>query len=87
MKAQILHAAATSINFVGSGVTATAATNAVTVTIPDAFVIEDVQYSGSSSKGDALYISGPAHGSGRPTVGIADATAQQLVMKNTQWLD
>ncbi len=70
-------AAATSINFVGSGVTATAATNAVTVTIPDAFVIEDVQYSVSVAKGDALYISGPAHGSGRPTVGIADATAQQ----------
>ncbi len=70
-------AAATSINFVGSGVTATAATNAVTVTIPDAFVIEDVQYSVAVAKGDALYISGPAHGSGRPTVGIADATAQQ----------
>ena len=69
--------AATSINFVGSGVTATAATNAVTVTIPDAFVIEDVQYSVAVAKGDALYISGPAHGSGRPTVGIADATAQQ----------
>ena len=70
-------AAATSINFVGSGVTATAATNAVTVTIPDAFVIEDVQYSEQVTKGDALYISGQAHGSGRPTVGIADATAQQ----------
>ena len=70
-------AAATSINFVGSGVTATAANNAVTVTIPDAFVIEDVQYSVAVTKGDALYISGPAHGSGRPTVGIADATAQQ----------
>jgi len=70
-------AAAASINFVGSGVTATAATNAVTVTIPDAFVIEDVQYSVAVNKGDALYISGPAHGSGRPTVGIADATAQQ----------
>jgi hypothetical protein len=70
-------AAATSINFVGSGVTATAATNAVTVTIPDAFVIEDVQYSVAVAKGDALYISGQAHGSGRPTVGIADATAQQ----------
>ena len=70
-------AAATSINFVGSGVTATAANNAVTVTIPDAFVIEDVQYSVAVAKGDALYISGPAHGSGRPTVGIADATAQQ----------
>ncbi len=70
-------AAATSINFVGSGVVATAATNAVTVTIPDAFVIEDVQYSVAVAKGDALYISGPAHGSGRPTVGIADATAQQ----------
>ena len=69
-----LTSAATKINFTGSGVTATNSSGDVTVNIPDAFVIEDVQLASAVSKGDALYISGPAHGSGRPTVDIADAT-------------
>ena len=69
-----LTSAATKINFTGSGVTATNSSGDVTVNIPDAFVIEDVQLASAVSKGDALYISGPAHGSGRPTVNIADAT-------------
>ena len=36
-------------------------------------VIEDVQFASAVIKGTAVYISGPAHGSGRPTVDIADA--------------
>ena len=67
-------AAADKINFTGVGVTASAVGNDVTVNIPDAYVIEDVQLASAVSKGTALYISGPAHGSGRPTVDIADAT-------------
>ena len=67
-------AAADKINFTGVGVTASAAGNDVTVNIPDASVVEDIQLASAVSKGTALYISGPAHGSGRPTVDIADAT-------------
>ena len=69
-----LTTSASSINFTGVGVTATTVGNDVTVDIPDAYVIEDVQLASAVSKGTALYISGPAHGSGRPTVDIADAT-------------
>ena len=69
-----LTTSASSINFTGVGVTATAVGNDVTVDIPDAYVIEDVQLASAVSKGTALYISGPAHGSGRVTVDIADAT-------------
>jgi len=69
-----LTTSASSINFTGVGVTATTVGNDVTVNIPDAHVIEDVQLASAVSKGTALYISGPAHGSGRPTVDIADAT-------------
>lgn len=36
-------------------------------------IIEDVQFASAVIKGTAVYISGPAHGSGRPTVDIADA--------------
>ena len=36
-------------------------------------VIEDVQFDSNVTKGTAVYISGPAHGSGRPRVDIADA--------------
>jgi len=69
-----LTTSASSINFTGVGVTATTVGDDVTVNIPDAYVIEDVQLASAVSKGTALYISGPAHGSGRPTVDIADAT-------------
>ena len=69
-----LTTSASSINFTGVGVTATTVGNDVTVDIPDAYVIEDVQLASAVSKGTALYISGPAHGSGRVTVDIADAT-------------
>lgn len=69
-----LTTSASSINFTGVGVTATTAGNDVTVNIPDAYVIEDIQLASAVSKGTALYISGPAHGSGRVTVDIADAT-------------
>lgn len=67
-------ATADKINFTGVGVTASAVGNDITVNIPDQFVIEDIQLASAVSKGTALYISGPAHGSGRPTVDIADAT-------------
>lgn len=67
-------AAADKINFTGVGVTASAVGNDVTVNVPDAYVIEDVQLASAVSKGTALYVSGPAHGSGRVTVDIADAT-------------
>ena len=67
-------AAADKINFTGVGVTASAVGNDVTVNIPDAYVVEDIQLASAVSKGTALYVSGPAHGSGRPTVDIADAT-------------
>ena len=69
-----LTTSASSINFTGVGVTATTVGDDVTVNIPDAYVIEDVQLASAVSKGTALYISGPAHGSGRPTVDIADST-------------
>lgn len=69
-----LTTSASSINFTGVGVTATTVGDDVTVNIPDAYVIEDIQLASAVSKGTALYISGPAHGSGRPTVDIADAT-------------
>jgi len=69
-----LTTSASSINFTGVGVTATTVGNDVTVNIPDAYVIEDIQLASAVSKGTALYVSGPAHGSGRVTVDIADAT-------------
>jgi len=64
------------INFIGSGVVATANGNEVTINIPDAYIIEDVRISEQVLKGDALYISGQAHGNnpGIPTVGRADST-------------
>lgn len=37
-------------------------------------LIEEVQFASAVDKGTAVYISGPAHGSGRPTVDIADST-------------
>lgn len=69
-----LTTSASSIDFTGVGVTATTVGNDVTVNVPDAYVIEDVQLASAVSKGTALYVSGPAHGSGRVTVDIADAT-------------
>lgn len=69
-----LTTSASSIDFVGVGVTSSTIGDDVTVNIPDAYVIEDVQLQSAVSKGTALYISGPAHGSGRPKVDIADAT-------------
>lgn len=69
-----LTTSASSINFAGVGVTAATVGDDVTINIPDKFVIEDVQLASAVSKGTALYISGPAHGSGRVTVDIADAT-------------